>query len=165
MQRLLDIGFETAGRWRLENDRLVLNLNAHADSAGVLYAFVSGGVVLYVGKTMRPLSVRLSSYCSPGPTQATNVANNRRILSALRAGESIDILVLLDNGLLRYGPFRISLAAGLEDDLIRAISPPWNGSTKPDSPFDVVVSKPSFSDAVPFECASSPEECAGRTLA
>jgi hypothetical protein len=48
----------------------------------------------------------------------------------LAAGAAVDIYALPDNGLLHYGRFHVNLAAGLEDDLIRVIDPPWNGGRK-----------------------------------
>ena len=46
----------------------------------------------------------------------------------------MDILALPDNGLLHYGQFHVSLAAGLEDSIISVIAPPWNhGTTSSDA--------------------------------
>ena len=69
----------------------------------------------------------MASYQNPGPTQSTNIKNNENIKILLESGEAVDIFVLPDTGLLRYGGFHINLATGLEDSLISDISPPWNG--------------------------------------
>ena len=128
MNRLLDIGFAYAGRWALTKDKgLEVSLMRHATQRNILYAFVSDGIVKYVGKTTRTLAERMAGYQRPGRTQTTNINNNQRIRQCLEAGASVDILALPDSGLLHYGAFHINLAAGLEDDLIRTLAPEWNG--------------------------------------
>ena len=46
-----------------------------------------------------------------------------------KSGSTIRILAFAPISDLRYGEFQIDLAAGLEEALIRAFSPPWNGET------------------------------------
>lgn len=127
MNRLLEVGFQLAGHWQLEGEALRLELLRFATRRNVLYAFVSDGQVMYIGKTTQSLSTRMRGYLNPSATQTTNINNNRRIKELLQIGAAAQILVLPDNGLLRYGGFHINLAAGLEDDLIRTVDPPWNG--------------------------------------
>lgn len=129
MNRLLEIGFQCVGHWRLDGDVIVCQLTSLMNTRNVLYAFVSNGDIKYIGKTTQSLKARMFNYQKPGPTQSTNIKNNGNIRTLLRAGEAVDIFVLPDNGLLRYGGFHINLAAGLEDSLISQISPPWNGRT------------------------------------
>lgn len=130
MNQLLEIGFEPAGRWLLNGDRLQFELTRHAAQTNILYAFVCDGDVKYVGKTVRPLSVRMSGYRTPGKTQTTNIANHHRIRERLESGADVEIFALPDRGLLHYGPFHLNLAAGLEDDIIRVMDPEWNGGKK-----------------------------------
>ena len=127
MNRLIEIGFQCIGHWKLNDDHLVCELTSQMRTPNVLYAFVSNGEIKYIGKTTQPLKGRMASYQNPGPTQSTNIKNNENIKSLLKAGEAVDIFVLPDTGLLRYGGFHINLAAGLEDSLISDILPPWNG--------------------------------------
>ena len=129
MNRLIKIGFQCAGHWKLDNDRLICELTSQMKTPKVLYAFVSNGEIKYIGKTTQPLVGRMLGYQNPGPTQSTNIKNNKNIQALLKAGEAVDIFVLPDNGLLHYGGFHINLAAGLEDSLISDISPPWNGKS------------------------------------
>ena len=126
MNRLLDIGFESAGHWILKDDELVLELFRHASQRNILYAFVSDGQVKYVGKTVQPLSNRMAGYRKPGSSQTTNIKNHDRIKTLLRSGAAVEILALPDNGLLHYGQFHLNLAAGLEDNIIRMVDPEWN---------------------------------------
>lgn len=128
MNRLLDIGFAYAGRWALTKEKgLEVSLIRHATQRNILYAFVTDGIVKYVGKTTRTLAERMTGYQRPARSQTTNINNNQRIRECLEAGSSVDILALPDSGLLHYGAFHINLAAGLEDDLIRTLDPEWNG--------------------------------------
>jgi hypothetical protein len=127
IKRLVDIGFENVGHWVLAGDRIRASLTSAAGSERVLYAFSSNGKVLYIGKTVQALKKRLSGYEKPGSTQSTNIKNNRNILEALSNGGKVDIWALTDRGQLQVGEFKVNLAAGLEDDLINKIHPPWNG--------------------------------------
>ena len=127
MNRLLDIGFDHAGYWILENDKLKCELTRHSSQKNVLYAFVCDGQVKYVGKSVRSLAVRMANYKTPGKTPATNFNNHRRIKELLGKGVAVEILALPDNRFLQYGQFHLNLAAALEDDIIRLIDPEWNG--------------------------------------
>lgn len=62
MNRLLDIGFEIAGHWFIENGKLRFELIRHSTQKNILYAFVCDGQVKYVGKTVRSLSERMAGY-------------------------------------------------------------------------------------------------------
>jgi len=96
----------------------------------VLYAFLVDDELMYVGKTVQPLRTRMGGYKVHGATQSTNIKNNQKIRESLDQGKSVSILVLPDNGLLHYGGFQVNLAAGLEDNSIRKLQPPWNGGQK-----------------------------------
>ncbi len=117
----------------MDGDAIVCQLTSLMNTRNVLYAFVSNGDIKYIGKTTQSLKARMLHYQKPGPTQSTNIKNNKNIRMLLEAGEAVDIFVLPDNGLLRYGGFHINLAAGLEDSLISKTSPPWNGRTTEDA--------------------------------
>jgi len=137
MNRLMEIGFQTAGHWQLVDGELSLELLRHGSQKNVLYAFVSDGDVKYVGKTVQRLVTRLSGYRHPGPTQSTNTRNNGLIKELLNSGAAVDILTLPDNGMLHYGQFHVNLAAGLEDNIIAVLQPEWNGKpTQHDSVAD-----------------------------
>jgi len=127
LNQLLDIGFEPAGHWLLENNKLKLELTRHSTQKNILYAFVCDGQIKYVGKTTQTLAARMSGYKNPGQTQTTNINNNRRIKEHLANGAAVEVFALPDSGLLHYGQFHLNLAAALEDDIIRVINPEWNG--------------------------------------
>lgn len=132
MKRLFEIGFAPVGCWRLRDGSLHLELTDKVDHTNVLYAFISGDDVLYVGKTTKTLRGRLASYLKPSESQRTNTRNNGAIRDLLSAGREVDILALPDLGLHRYGAFKINFAAALEDSIIQTLSPPWNGMRSKD---------------------------------
>ena len=126
LSRLEAIGFRRCGAWLLKDGQPKIKLEAHASASNVLYAFVSQGKVVYVGKTAKTLKSRLYGYQNPGTTQFTNVRGNTSIRNALLESHDVQVFALPDNGLLRYGGFRLDLAAGLEDSIINELKPPWN---------------------------------------
>ncbi len=126
MQRLLDIGFQRVGHWMLKENNLCFELDTSIASTNVIYAFISNSSVLYIGKTTRTLKNRMRGYQHPGPTQHTNIRNHANLKAILAQVNAVDIYALPDHGLLQYGPFKINLAAGLEDSLIKTIKPIWN---------------------------------------
>jgi hypothetical protein len=127
LQRLETIGFRQCGSWSLvAPEKIKATLTEHPQSANALYAFVADGEVLYVGKTTQQLRKRLYGYQNPRATQTTNVRGNKAIATALTAKKKIDVFVLPDNGLLKFGGFHLNLAAGLEDSLISDLRPVWN---------------------------------------
>lgn len=126
MNRLLSIGFSNVGHWKLENDMLKYHLISHKAAKNILYCFISNGEVKYIGKTTMKLTKRMSGYQNPGSSQSTNIRVNGKIIELLQKDEPVDIFILVDNGLLKYGDFEINLAAGLEDTLIYQIGPEWN---------------------------------------
>ncbi len=129
MNRLLNLGFINVGHWTFTNNILKYHLNSHNRSNNILYCFISNGIIKYIGKTTMELTKRMYGYQNPGPSQTTNTRVNEKIKHLLQTNP-VDIFILVDNGLLKYGDFKINLAAGLEDTLIYQINPEWNFSGK-----------------------------------
>jgi hypothetical protein len=129
MNRLLEIGFQFAGHWLLEEERLQIVLRMYGEQRNVLYAFICDGEVKYIGQSTQTLRKRMGGYIRPAPDSSTNIKNNRNIRELLTAGAAVDVYVLPDNGLMHYGPYHLNLAAGLEASLIAALTPQWNGHT------------------------------------
>lgn len=127
LQRLEEIGFRKCGQWsKVDTGKIKLSLTECAESANVLYAFISAGEVLYIGKTTQQLKKRLYGYQNPRSTQTTNMRGNKAISDALHNERLIDVFALPDHGLLQFGGFHLNLAAGLEDSLVNDLRPPWN---------------------------------------
>ncbi|WP_430227019.1 GIY-YIG nuclease family protein [Paraburkholderia tropica] len=105
----------------------MLTLDKYAGHNNVLYAFVVGDEVKYVGKTTMTLRSRMNGYQWPGADQSTNIKCNNYIREALGNNQEVLLYVLPDGGLMHYGQFHINLAAGLEDSIIASLEPQWNG--------------------------------------
>jgi hypothetical protein len=136
-ETLKNIGFRDIGRWeKVDNERLryeldgddVVSNDAMLDVRNALYAFVRGDEVMYIGKTARSIKRRFAGYCNPGSTQQTNKRCHAKIQELLTRDTTVRVFVCTPPSELYYGHFQIDLAAGLEESLILAIKPPWNGS-------------------------------------
>lgn len=123
---LQDMGFRKFAEWVISSGKLKCEFMADATEKNVLYAFISGDDVLYIGKSVRSLKKRMYNYQNPGPTQSTSVRCNKLLFDAVASGKSIEVHALHDNGLLYYGGFHVNLAAGLEDSLVSTLKPAWN---------------------------------------
>jgi hypothetical protein len=135
----------SVGHWILKGDTIKYNLVSHHTSTNILYSFISNGEIKYIGKTKVQFSQRMYGYQNPGPSQTTNIRVNAAIKKLLGDDQPVDIFILTDNGLLRYGYFRINLAAGLEDTLIYEINPEWNLAGRNLIPVDIESEKPELS--------------------
>jgi hypothetical protein len=133
---LLAIGLQDAACWQINGKKLKhvgdksANWQRLTAIPNCLYAFCCGNGVLYIGKTTKTLSKRFVGYCDPGNGRATNWKCHQKIRALLHADKSVRILVLPSHSHLSWGGFEINLAAGLEDALVKAFNPPWNGSNK-----------------------------------
>ncbi len=146
MNRLLNIGFVSVGNWTIKDNLIKYALTTHHTTTNVLYSFISNGDIKYIGKTKMQLLQRMYGYQNPGSSQTTNIRVNAAIKNLLDNGQPVDIFILTDNGLLRYGNFKINLAAGLEDTLIYEINPDWNLSGLNLIPIDIESEKPELSE-------------------
>ena len=70
IDRLTTMGFKNCGGWKFEAEVLRYVISENSTSKNVLYAFVSAGTVLYIGKTVQSLQRRMYGYQNPGPTQS-----------------------------------------------------------------------------------------------
>lgn len=123
---LRGLGFLEVGAWELDGGNLFPRLRDRATARNVLYAFVSGTEVLYLGVSTQSLGQRMRGYARPGPTQRTNLANHAHIRAALSQGHSVAIWVLEPTEVIPYHGVALNIAAGLEGPLIARLQPPWN---------------------------------------
>lgn len=126
LEKLTQVGFLKVGRWSLKSGKPCFSLDELAGAADVLYAFVSDGQVLYLGKTTKGLRRRMDGYQRPGPTQRTNIACHGKLLKVLTEKQTVDIYVFRDPEPKLHAGIPVNLAAGLEDGLILEFRPPWN---------------------------------------
>ena len=128
---LLNLGFERTATWhRGLSGKLSCRIAQHADKREILYAFVVGEEVTYIGKSTRTLKQRMYGYQNPGPTQRTNIKNHAKIIEALDQGKTVGIYVFVQREPVVYRGIPVNLAAGLEDVLIEWLRPPWNSLGK-----------------------------------
>lgn len=130
ISRFRKVGFRRVGRWVMGVERPEYELDAEKMTCNVLYSFVSGDEILYIGKTTITLRDRMYQYQRPGPSQRTNIRVNASIRDKLESGASIMIHALPDPGDMEYRGFHLNLAAGLEDSLISELKPTWNKTGK-----------------------------------
>jgi hypothetical protein len=101
----------------------------------VIYAFVVGDNVKYIGKTTQGLLTRLRWYIFPDKNgHATNQKCNREIFKALK-NETVEIWMFFSLDNQKYkNEYDLNLAAGLEDGLIKLLKKTdhdcWNGQNK-----------------------------------
>lgn len=133
---LLNLGFADVAFWSQTRENVLrysvdVENCAAAEAAlqvrNALYAFVEGEAVRYIGKTTRSIRKRFIGYCNPGSAQPTNKRCHENIVSVLNNRGIVRIYVFVPISQLRYGDFEIDLASALEESLITAFSPPWNG--------------------------------------
>lgn len=129
LQFLRTLGFEEVGVWFLEGNSLQFRLVKNENEQNILYAFVAQGIVKYIGKSTMTLRGRMNGYWKPGPTQTTNINNNARIRELLQKGTPVQIFTLVPREENYYKGFPVNIAAGLEDNLLAHIRPPWNNRT------------------------------------
>ena len=119
---LIDLGFKKAGSFYLEDAVLTLDSKLkYAEQEEVLYCFVLNGLPVYVGKTVKPLKERMWQYRRGDRSQKTNHRIHKKIVEALKHDNKIEIYVLTFSEQETYRGFRLNLAAGLEDSLIRHV--------------------------------------------
>jgi len=126
MNRLINLGFQRVGSWKLVDEDLQLNLDSHQSSTELIYCFIVGVEPRYFGVTQKTLQNRMSQYRNPGRSQTTNIRIKQDLITALNQDQLIDIFVFIDDRLLSYGGFRINLALGLEPTLIEQYHNLWN---------------------------------------
>jgi len=142
MNNLLKIGFIKVGVWSLYNSHIQFSLTSHVSEKGVLYSFVSNNEIKYIGKTTQTLSNRMKGYQKPGSTLRTNIRVKDKITNLLGHGLPLEIYILPDDGLFKFGDFKLSVAAGLEDTLINEFNPEWNiTGRKKENRIDKIVKK------------------------
>lgn len=133
ISELTSINFEKIGEWKIDNNKLIYQLD-NEDSLlipNAAYAFVevnknNEAQIKYIGKTSRNLKARFAGYIN-GKGKSTNNKIHNNIKKALINGSKVEIYALLDTLELNWGKFNINLAAGIEDSLIDILEPIWNG--------------------------------------
>jgi hypothetical protein len=125
MDKLTSIRFIKVGEWTWDS-KLKHTITTHFNKRNILYSFVSDSEVLYIGKTTDTLINRMNGYKNAGVSQATNIRIKKEIIELLNSEKYVHIYILIDDAQLTYMNYNVSLAAGLEDNLIADLKPKWN---------------------------------------
>lgn len=126
VEELKKVGFKCVGEWNIQDNKINLDLRDIKDQSDVLYSFVVDNNIKYIGKTTNPLLKRMKWYEKPGASQSTNIRNNSNIKIALESKQKVEIFCFKGAFSLKYEGYKVNLAAGLEDSLIKNLSPEWN---------------------------------------
>lgn len=126
VENLRKLGFTHVGLWETYLDGIRHVIHVHADQERILYAFTTDDDVMYIGKSRRSLSKRMDHYQKVATSQVTVIKNNRHIRAALEAGKTAHIYALVHWKQYDHHGIPINVAAGIEDELIERMRPPWN---------------------------------------
>jgi hypothetical protein len=126
MDKLIEIGFKNVGYWKLENEIFLYEINSNLSNSNLIYSFVCENEIFYIGKTTDTLKNRMNGYKNANSTQKTNIRVKGEILTKLKENKKVDVFILIDRVNLEYKGYKICLASGLEDNLIKVIQPKWN---------------------------------------
>jgi hypothetical protein len=133
IEKLIEIGFLEVGTWmksKKNEGRIEFQINQNMDNQDLLYAFESDNIVYYIGKTDKSLKERMNNYKSGKLETAgsTNKYVHDKILDLLGKNRKVNIYILIDNINMDYKGIKISLASGIELNLIRSFDTEklWN---------------------------------------
>jgi hypothetical protein len=129
--RFRELGFEKAGAWKLQNGTLSFELELKDPRGNFLYAFVIGQMVMFLEYSRAPLEARMDAFKHTdhryvGTFQPMNKRLREKILAALEEGEELEIWAFYP-GEMKYEGFRVDLAAGLVEALVKEFKPGWSG--------------------------------------
>ncbi len=129
--RFSELGFEKMGAWKLQNGALAFELARRDPRGNFLYAFVIGERIMFLEYSRLPLEARMDAYKHTdhryaGTFQPMNKRLREKILVALEGDEAVEIWACYP-GEMEYQGYRVDLAAGLFDSLVKAFTPEWNG--------------------------------------
>jgi hypothetical protein len=133
MKLLHNLGFMHVGTWSLYRNNksgISFTLNSLRDQR-VVYAFVVDDDIKYIGvcdNTSTTLADRMSRYKNMQGT-GTNKRIAERIQDCLIHGRSVRIFALLPQTPVQYCGVPVDLVKGLENPLIRLLTPQWNIQT------------------------------------
>jgi hypothetical protein len=131
LDRLQELGFEKVGEWQLAGLKLNVDLAKRDERGNFIYAFVTGPAIMFMEYSRLPLEARMDAYKHTdhryaGTFQPMNKRLREKILIELESDEPVEIWAFYP-GEMDFEGFRVDLAAGLFDSLVKAFSPEWNG--------------------------------------
>lgn len=124
IEKLTSAGFTLLGECVLE-DPQSFSYRVKAPTDPGVYAFAVNGFTTYVGLTRHGLRTRLGHYVYGHKGQKTSSRVKGLILTALNAGNKVEVLIAQPPKLTWNG-LPVDGASGLETGLIRMLQPEWN---------------------------------------
>jgi hypothetical protein len=98
LTKLLGFGFRKCGKWQLIGNEPKYRLIHSDERENMLFGFIFSDSGILIGRTKRSFKRRMYGFQNPGPTQYSNIKENRRIKTTLLGGGSIDIYCRRDDG-------------------------------------------------------------------
>jgi len=135
LKRLQDLEFKKIGYWEkhtLYEDRIEFIIDENYNSCSdLLYVYEADEKICYIGKTDVSIKSRLSNYKAGkkgGSAGSTNQFVHEKILNLLKKNSRVNIYVLIKKLDFKFHGIEISLASGIEMNLIKEfeINGLWN---------------------------------------
>jgi hypothetical protein len=117
IENLRRVGFQNVGEWLMKEGAAVAEYQSSDDLSEALIAYVVGDSVMYIS---RSINVK----------QGVTNRLARAIRSALSTQRSVHIYALTRWDAVEHQGIRVNVAAGLEEELIERMQPPWNRSSR-----------------------------------
>ena len=109
---MIRFGFHEVGAWQLSAEGIDCHFDSEVDAKTSLLAYVMGENVVFIGRAR---------------TTAAGVGYVRRsIRSALTRAKPVRIFALTAWDHAEHKGLRVNVAAGIEDELVERMQPPWN---------------------------------------
>jgi hypothetical protein len=113
VENLVKLGFEEVGEWSQTGDGIECLISVEADLRHALIAYAMAGSVVFIGRPLRNVPVR-QGYVG------------RSIRSALARERPVKVFALRTWEPCRHFGIDVNVGAGIEDELIERMQPPWN---------------------------------------
>lgn len=132
MDEFARLDFRKVGDWKLANGNMTFELTQKETWGNFIYAFVSDGKIKFMEYSRLPLEARMDAYKQrdhryAGTFQPMNKRLREKILVTLEEGETVEIWAFYPGEEHIFKGYRVNMAAGLFDSLVKAFSPEWNG--------------------------------------
>jgi hypothetical protein len=132
MDQLIRLGFRKVGEWRLNGINLLCELGEKDQRGNFIYGFVIGEKIKFLEYSRLPLEARMDAFKHTDHRYATTFQPvNRRvrdkIIASLEDGSPVEIWAFHPAEETLFQGYRVDLAAGVYDSLVKAFAPDWNG--------------------------------------
>ncbi len=132
LEQFQELGFQKVGEWKPANGNITFELTQKETRGNFIYAFVIGDKIKFLEYSRLPLEARMDAYKHTdhryaGTFQPMNKRLREKILIELEGNEPVEIWAFYPGEEHAFKGYRVDMAAGLFDSLVKAFSPEWNG--------------------------------------